>query len=79
MIDVDKLLHFLVGAVLVLAMGYLATPIYGLLAAVFAGAVKEFYDHYRPMKHTADVMDFYATAAGGCVGSGLVFLIFHWD
>ena len=63
----DKLLHFIVGAVLALAMGCLTTPLHGLLAAVFAGAVKEFYDHYRPMKHTADWWDFIATAAGGLV------------
>lgn len=70
----DKLLHFLVGAVIALAFGYLLPAFFGLVAAVFAGAAKELYDHFRPLEHTADFWDFVATLMGGC--SGYAFLIY---
>lgn len=71
----DKIAHFLIGAVLALALGYLLPPVFGVLASVLAGALKELYDHFHPDTHTVDVMDFVATLAGGCAGSSYVFTL----
>lgn len=68
MIPLDKKAHFLVGAVLSLALGYLLPPVYGVVAAVLAGAIKEIYDYLHPKTHTCDGNDFLATSFGGLVG-----------
>ena len=70
----DKQVHFLVGAVIALALGYILPIVYGLAVAVLMGAIKELYDHFHPATHTVDVWDFVATAAGGAVGS--LFVLF---
>lgn len=44
----------------------------GVVAAAAAGATKEWiYDRARPESHTVDPRDFWFTAAGGALGSGL--------
>ena len=71
----DKVTHFLAGASLALSLGYLLPVVFGLLAAIAAGALKEIYDEFHPETHTVDVMDFLATVAGGIVASIFVLLI----
>lgn len=70
----DKQAHLLSGIALALALGYLFPPIYGVLAALVAGALKELYDHFHPDIHTCDVWDFVATLSGGVAGGAFVFL-----
>lgn len=61
----DKLAHFLVGAGISAIVGVILGPLFGLAAAVVAGAAKELWD--RAGHGTPDIWDFVATAAGGMV------------
>ena len=73
-IPIDKQGHFLGGAVIALALGYLLPPLAGVAAAVVAGVFKEFYDNLHPDTHTVDAWDFLATSFGGIAGGVFVFL-----
>lgn len=68
----DKLMHFCAGLLIALAVGWVFSPLVGLLAAWCAGAAKEFYDYLNPVGHSVEWLDFLATAAGGAVGSTLI-------
>ncbi len=63
-IPTDKLLHFLIGAVI----GFVVTASFGSIAAIIAitiaAAGKELYDKYHP-DHTVDLYDAVATVTGG--------------
>lgn len=64
----DKLLHLLVGALIVA----LLWPVSGLASAVccFAAALaKEVYDGQHPEVHTPDLLDVVATLAGGGISA----------
>lgn len=74
-IPLDKQAHFLGGAVIALALGYLFPPIWGFVAATIIGLLKEFYDSLHPATHTCDGWDLVATAWGGLVGSLFVALV----
>lgn len=73
MIALDKQAHFLSGAVIALALGYVAPAWVGFVVATTAGIAKEVYDHFNRDKHTPDMMDFVATALGGLAGAVFVF------
>jgi len=63
-IPVDKLMHAAVGLVLwALALFVFHNLWIAAGVAVAAGAAKEIYDRFHPLTHTADFMDFVATAA----------------
>jgi len=68
----DKILHFMAGAFISVAVGYLTRmPILGFLVACVIGLVKEFWD----IEHgTAEFLDFVATA----LGAFLVLLILKY-
>jgi hypothetical protein len=62
-IPVDKLMHAAVGLLLWGAVFFFTRNIwFAAGAAVVAGAGKEIYDRAHPATHTADFMDFFATA-----------------
>lgn len=62
-IPVDKLMHVAVGLALwTLVFVFTRNIWFAAGAAVVAGAAKEFYDAKHPLTHTADFMDFLATA-----------------
>lgn len=67
MIAHDKKLHFIAGAVICLVVGLAVCPVVGFIAAAVVGMVKELYDTAHPETHTADPIDFLATAMGGAV------------
>lgn len=68
MMPLDKQAHILVGAIVVLMLGYVLPAWIGFLVSVSLGAAKEIYDRFHPLKHTCDPADFFATCAGGLVG-----------
>jgi len=72
-IPLDKQAHFLGGYALAISIG-LFYPLFGLVAALAAGILKELYDYYHPATHTCDVNDLVATVAGGLVA--YVFIMF---
>ena len=71
----DKVTHFLAGAVIVLALGYVLPIFYAMFVAVIVGALKELYDSFHPATHTADMLDFVSTVAGGLLGVGFILLV----
>lgn len=71
----DKQAHFLAGAVIALALGYVLPIFYAMFVAVIVGALKEFYDSFHPAQHTTDMLDFVATVAGGLLGAGFILLV----
>jgi hypothetical protein len=73
MIAIDKQAHFLAGAVITLAVGYVAPVLVAFIVTVVVGWAKELYDHFHPATHTADKWDFVATALGGGVASLFIF------
>ena len=75
MIALDKQAHALGGAVITLAAGYRLPVLAGFAICIAAGALKEWYDSYHPLTHTADLNDFLATAVGGVVGCVLVLVL----
>ena len=74
MIQKDKLLHFLAGAVITAA----AMPIslwLALAAVILAAALKELFDWMHPSNHTADILDFFATLLGAAFIWGMYGLL----
>lgn len=73
--QLDKVAHFLVGAVIGLICGYVFLLWVGVVVATFVGAVKELYDYQHPDAHTADGYDLLATVAGAVVVTPLVWML----
>lgn len=69
---IDKLLNFLGGIVLCLAVSLFLPPVIGLAVAITAAIAKEAYDSLG--FGTPDVMDAVATVAGGLVGFLLIMI-----
>lgn len=67
MIANDKVLHILAGLIIAAATTCLPWLV-SLAAVVLIASTKEFYDLKHPDKHTPEIMDLYATLAGGIVG-----------
>jgi hypothetical protein len=70
----DKQMHFLSGFIIAAVL----TPFigaYSILVVAIIAALKEIYDARHPDKHTADFMDWVATALGGLVGFVVVALV----
>jgi hypothetical protein len=67
--QLDKVAHFLAGATITLAVGYVAPILVAYIATVAVGWAKEVYDRYHPNTHTSDMWDFVATALGGLAAS----------
>lgn len=65
----DKLLHFLVGAIIALIGTALFGATIGICLAISAGILKEIYDEVD--YGGADFLDILATTAGGLTGSGI--------
>lgn len=64
----DKLLHILAGLVVFMAGVPFAGPAWAFALAGAAGVLKELYDMRSRDKHTPDLWDAVATAAGGAAG-----------
>jgi hypothetical protein len=65
----DKLLHFCAGLGIALLAGWLLTPVFGLVVAAVAGALKEIQDRVDQFNGTPDVWDFVVTCCGGLAGT----------
>lgn len=62
----DKQAHFISGAALAIFFIVLQfPPVYAAVMVSIIGVVKEIYDHYHPLLHTADIYDWLATTLGG--------------
>lgn len=81
MIAMDKKLHIAAGLVIAVVVGLLFGAGVGLIAAAFAGWGKERWDKRQIAKaeargeiakHTVDKRDFWATVAGGLIGTAVV-------
>ena len=71
----DKKLHIVVGFIIgFLGAYFLRSALFGFLAAVAAGALKEIYDKCSG-KGTPEWLDFFATAASGFIGTGITILM----
>jgi hypothetical protein len=62
----DKILHFIAGFIIGVFGGVFLAPSYGLMLAIFIGALKELFDSMG--YGTPDVLDFFATVMGGVIG-----------
>lgn len=90
MIERDKALHAIAGALIAFAAafaaaadGFQSPSLIGLLASVVAGAAKELWDYWqnwrarragRPEPHGVEFADWIATSAGGFVVSAAIML-----
>ena len=72
MMSLDKQLHFAVSYGLTLSLAFFLTVPVAALIVLAIGALKEAYDYYRPLSHTADWMDFVADACGVAVACTLL-------
>lgn len=71
----DKLVHFLCGLVIALAVGLFTAPYIGLIASALAGVAKEIYD----IKRTKfNILDFVYTAFGGLLGTLILYIFKLW-
>jgi uncharacterized protein involved in cysteine biosynthesis len=68
MTNLDKIYHFIAGMVIAIGVGYLVTPIIGLIVGIFVAFAKEVYDYFEPKKHTCDGLDAISTIVGVLVG-----------
>lgn len=67
-LELDKLGHFLAGALAALVALLLGgSPILAVAVAALAGLLKELYDFQHPDKHTVDFADLWWTTCGGSV------------
>lgn len=74
-ISVDKILHFLAGFMIVMAVAWFSNVFVGFAVSIMIGLVKEFYDGATG-RGMPECMDFAATACGAgaaMVGFLLVF------
>ena len=67
-IPADKTAHFASGAVLFAVLLPFVGPVYAMASVTIIGFAKELYDALNKDKHTPDVWDALATAAGGVLG-----------
>ena len=74
-IPLDKRLHFIVGLFLALPLAVMGWPFEGIALAAVVGALKEVWDRFHPLTHTADFFDFAATVFGGMAGAGIGWLL----
>ena len=65
-IPLDKLYHFAAGFIIAVGVTFFYDPVYGLVAGVVAGVLKEAVDEYR--YRGADFFDMFATVAGTFTG-----------
>jgi len=72
MLERDKQLHILAGLVVFVVVGFLSSPITGLIAGILAGLVKEMFDRYI-QDENFDIKDLLATVAGAVLG----FIVVH--
>lgn len=75
MIALDKRLHACVGFALAFPLALAGYPAEGLALAMTVGCLKEIWDAYHPLTHTADFMDFAATTLGGLAGAVVGWLL----
>jgi hypothetical protein len=75
MIPLDKRLHACVGFALALPLALAGLPAEGLCLALIVGCLKELWDAYHPLTHTADFWDFAATTLGGLFGAVVGWLV----
>lgn len=67
MIAKDKVLHIIAGLIIAAVTAW-APWLLSLAAVVLIASAKEFYDLRHPETHTPEIMDLYATLAGGVIG-----------
>ena len=67
MMTLDKQLHFAVSYGLTLSLALFLTVPVAALIVLAIGALKEAFDYFHPLSHTADWMDFAADACGVAV------------
>lgn len=67
-IPADKVAHFAGGAILFALALPFTGAMYAVVAVTIIGFIKEGYDLLNKTKHTPDVWDALATAAGGLLG-----------
>ena len=71
----DKVLHFIAGAVISLAICFLTGDrTYGVYVGGAVGWAKELYDKKHPDKHTSDMWDLIWTVIGSYIGT----VIYKW-
>jgi Co/Zn/Cd efflux system component len=73
-VPADKQMHFIGG----LVIAAILTPFigaYSIVVVAIVALLKEVYDFLHPESHTADFMDWVATALGGVVGFVVVALL----
>ena len=75
MIPVDKLLHFLVGAVIAFIVTPLTNPVAGVCAALAAGAAKEWLWDAWLQKGNFEGWDAFATTLGGIAAAAVFTLL----
>ena len=74
-LPLDKLMHIFVGIVIGIVVTMLSNPVAGIIAALGAGAFKEWVIDGWMKWGNFDPMDFWATVAGGVIGSALGVLL----
>ena len=67
MMTLDKQLHFAVSYGLTLSLALCLTVPVAALIVLAIGALKEAFDYFHPLSHSADWMDFAADACGVAV------------
>ena len=72
MSNMDKLWHFIAGAILMLGLCVFFPVRYSLLCVIVIAYLKELFDLQHPDKHTSDANDFIATVVGGLTGVTLI-------
>lgn len=72
MINIDKLIHFLIGAAIAFPVCWFSSPRVAILAVMFVAAVKEIYDSRHTKEHTFDGLDFVSTVVGGLTGIAML-------
>jgi hypothetical protein len=75
MLNIDKLLHLLVGFIITLIVSLLGYPLVGLVVTVVVATGKEVYDYYHKESHTSDGLDLISTIVGGLLAVELYNLI----
>jgi len=70
--------HLIVGWLIVSGLHLAGVGVaFSFIGAIVAGALKEGYDHAHPKAHTADSIDFYATALGALISANMI-IIFEY-
>lgn len=72
----DKLLHALVGA-LIVALLFPVSPLAAALTVSLAAVGKELYDVKYSERHTAEIADAFATLAGGIGAYAALAILLH--